>query len=176
MADITIISGTNRDDSYTLKVAQFYHSIVKEKSHNRNVWLADFRDLPKDIAFEEVYGKRTKTFDAYVEKYIGASDKFFWIVPEYNGSFAGITKVFIDAVHPRYFYYKKVCLVGVASGRAGNLRGIDQLAMVLQYLRMNVFYNKLPISRIEDVWNEKGPKTEEQKQAVISQIDEFLKY
>jgi len=176
MTDITIISGTNRDDSYTYKVAQFYYSIVKEKWQDGNVLLADFRDLPKDIAFEEMFGKRTKTFDAYVEKYIGASNKFFWIVPEYNGSFAGISKVFIDAVHPRYFYYKKVCLVGVASGRAGNLRGMDQLALVLQYLRMNVFYNKLPISRIEEVWDEKGPKTEDQKQAVISQIDDFLKY
>ncbi|GIV27380.1 MAG: hypothetical protein KatS3mg027_1194 [Bacteroidia bacterium] len=176
MSNITIISGTNREDSYTFKVAQFYHDYVSQKYRDGRVLLADFRELPKDIAFEEVYGKRTHLFEEVIEKYITHSDKFFWIVPEYNGSFAGISKVFIDAVHPKHFYYKKVCLTGVASGRAGNLRGMDHLAMVLQYLRMNVFYNKLPISRVEEVWGEKEPKTEEQKKVIIQQIEEFLKY
>jgi NAD(P)H-dependent FMN reductase len=175
MNNITIISGTNREDSYTLKVAQFYFNYAK-KNFDGNVLLADFRELPKDIAFEEVYGKRTKQFEQFIEKYFANSDKFFWIVPEYNGSYAGITKIVIDAIHPRYFYYKKVCLTGVASGRAGNLRGMDHLAIVLQYLRMNVFYNKLPISKIEEVWGDNGPITQEQENAIIQQIDEFLNY
>ncbi len=176
MSNITIISGTNREDSYTFKVAQFYFDYVCQKYHGGRVVLADFRDLPKDIAFEEVYGKRSQKFEEYIQNYIAHSDKFFWIVPEYNGSYAGISKLFIDAIHPRYFYYKKVCLTGVASGRAGNLRGIDHLAMVLQYLRMNVFYNKLPISRVEEVWGEKESKIQEQKEAIIQQIEEFLRY
>lgn len=173
---ITIISGTNRDDSYTFKVAKYYYEIISKKNANGITLLADFRELPSDIAFEELYGKRTKFFDNFIKQYIQQANKFFWIVPEYNGSFAGINKVFIDAVHPKNFYYKKVCLTGVASGRAGNLRGMDHLAMILQYLRMNVFYNKLPISKIEEVWNESGPVTQEQQEAVLQQIDEFLNY
>ncbi len=176
MLNITVISGTNREDNYTLKVAGYYYHIVSQHNSSGNTLLADFRYLPKDIAFEEVYGNRTKFFDEFIERYITDADKFFWIVPEYNGSFAGITKLFIDAVHPKNFYYKKVCLTGVASGRAGNLRGMDHLAMILQHLRMNVFYNKLPISKIEEVWDNKGPKTEEQKQAILRQIEDFLKY
>lgn len=176
MSQITIISGTNREDSYTFKVAYYYYEIVKEWNKNGKTLLADFRDLPKDIAFEEVYGKRTKRFDEYIEQYITSADKFFWIVPEYNGSFAGTTKVFIDAVHPSKFYFKKVCLTGVASGRAGNLRGMDHLAMILQYLKMNVYWNKLPVSKIEEVWGEKAPKSEEQKSAILSQIKGFLDF
>lgn len=176
MSKITIISGTNRDDSYTFKVARYYFDIVKELNKNDETLLADFRELPRDIAFEEVYGKRTQKFDTFIEKYITNAEKFFWIVPEYNGSFAGISKLFIDAVHPKNFYYKKVCLTGVASGRAGNLRGMDHLAMILQYLRMNVYWNKLPISKIEDVWDDSAPKTDSQAQAIKEQIEGFLKY
>lgn len=176
MADITIISGTNRDASYTYRVACYYFEIIQKQNVGGKTLLADFRELPKDIAFEEVYGKRRKFFDSYIERYISGSEKFVWIVPEYNGSYAGITKVFIDAVHPKFFYYKKVCLTGVAAGRAGNLRGMDHLAMVLQYLRMNVFYNKLPVSRIEDVWDGTMPKTEELKVAIRQQIEEFMMY
>ncbi|RME13644.1 MAG: NADPH-dependent oxidoreductase [Bacteroidetes bacterium] len=176
MHQIAIISGTNREDSYTWKVAEYYYEVVKKLNTDGKTVLADFRQLPKDIAFEEVYGKRTKMFDEFIEKYISGTEKFFWIVPEYNGSFAGITKLFIDAVHPRYFYHKKVCLTGVASGRAGNLRGMDHLAMIFQYLRMNVFWNKLPISRIEEVWGEREPYANEQKEVILSQIEEFLKY
>lgn len=176
MGQITIVSGTNREDSYTYKVAEYYYKILKECYNIGDVLLADFRHLPQNIAFEEVYGKRTKAFDEFIAKYITKADKFFWIVPEYNGSFAGITKVFIDAVHPTNFYYKKVCITGVASGRAGNLRGIDQLAMIFQYLRMNVFYNKLPISRIEEVWDNGKPKNTEQEKAIIEQIHQFLAY
>lgn len=176
MAKITIISGTNREDSYTLKVAGYYFNEVCKLNGRENTLLADFRELPKDIAFEEVYGRRTKYFDEFIEKYITHSEKIFWIVPEYNGSFAGINKVFIDAVHPKNFYYKKVCLTGVASGRAGNLRGMDHLAMILQYLRMNVFFNKLPISKIEDVWGSDAPRTEEQKEVILKQIKEFMEY
>lgn len=176
MSQITIISSTNRDDSYTLKVAKYYYKLVKELNKGGETLLADFRVLPKDIAFEELYGKRTMEFDEYVQKYIVGSDKFFWIVPEYNGSFPGITKVFIDAIHPKFFYHKKVCLTGVASGRAGNLRGMDHLATILQYLRMNVFWNKLPISKIEDVWDNDKPRTNEQEVVIIDQIKEFLNY
>lgn len=176
MSNITIISGTNREDSYTLRVANYYYDVVSKLNKSGNTLLADFRYLPKDIAFEEVYGKRTKAFEEFIEKYITGADKFFWIVPEYNGSFAGINKVFIDAVHPKNFYYKKVCITGVASGRAGNLRGIDHLAMILQHLRMNVFYNKLPISKIEEVWDEKKPRTEEQEKAIMNQIEEAIAY
>jgi hypothetical protein len=48
--------------------------------------------------------------------------------------------------------------------------------MILQYLRMNVFYNKLPISKIEEVWGTDAPKTQEQESAIIQQINEFLRY
>ncbi|MBK8705893.1 MAG: hypothetical protein IPN33_21635 [Saprospiraceae bacterium] len=47
-------------------------------------------------------------------------------------------------------------MVGIATGRAGNLRGIDQLTGVLNHVGTIVLPNKLPISRIYSIMNKQG--------------------
>ncbi|MCC6838141.1 MAG: NAD(P)H-dependent oxidoreductase, partial [Bacteroidia bacterium] len=71
-------------------------------------------------------------------------------------SYPGILKLFFDAIHPDLNRGKKVGLVGVASGRAGNLRGMEHLTGVLNYLGMHVHPNKLPISSVLALINESG--------------------
>jgi NAD(P)H-dependent FMN reductase len=99
-------------------------------------------------------------------------------MPEYNGSFPGILKLMMDNSDIRkVWWYKKAMLVGVADGRAGNLRGLDHMTNILHYLRMHILYNKIPISRINEEIGENGevlkPTT---LQAIETQIDEFLKF
>ena len=71
---------------------------------------------------------------------------------QYNSSYSGIIKLFIDAVSVRKysetFKGKKIALMGVPSGRAGNLRGMDHLTTALNYLGMIVFPNRLPLPQI----------------------------
>ena len=54
----------------------------------------------------------------------------------------------MDTVHPRHFQGKRVALVGVSDGRAGNLRGLDQFQAVLNYLKADVIWNKPKLSGI----------------------------
>ncbi len=101
--------------------------------------------------------------------------KFIFIVPEYNGSYPGVLKALIDNSDIRKVWnFKKALLTGVATGRAGNLRGMDHLSDTLHYLKMTVFYNKLPISVIDKIMNEEGHLNEETLKVVNKQIDEFL--
>ena len=73
----------------------------------------------------------------------------FFVIPEYNGSFPGIFKAFIDASDIRSsFHGKKVCLIGVSDGRAGNLRGMDHLTNICGHMKMNVLNLKIPISSV----------------------------
>jgi NAD(P)H-dependent FMN reductase len=67
-------------------------------------------------------------------------------------------------------------LVGVSSGRAGNLRGMDIMTNMCHYMKMNVFPQKLPLSSISnEIQNDVfvNPKTIETIQA---QIAGFIKY
>lgn len=175
MASITIISATNRPDSNTEKIANYYLNAFKSKG--ADVDFLSLKNLPESFLFSELYGKRSPEFQEIIDKYIDKQTKFVFITPEYNGSYAGILKVFLDAVHPKYWTENKALLTGVATGRAGNLRGMEHLTNVLNYLKVNVYHNKLPISKVDTLLDQAGNVVDPDTIRVIdAQIEGFLKF
>ncbi len=72
---------------------------------------------------------------------------------------------------------KKAALIGVATGRAGNLRGMEHLTGVLNYLGTIVMPNKLPISRISKLKNGNGEIADEETLKVMdAHAREFLAF
>ena len=155
---ITIIAATNRPGSSTLKVATHYQQMMEKAGEKTQLF--SLEKLPADIAFNEVFGKRSVAFQDILNEYIVHSQKFVFVVPEYNGSFPGILKTFLDAVHPDLLRGKKAALLGVSSGRAGNLRGMEHLTGVLNYLGLFVHPNRLPVSSVLTLMDEKGNITD----------------
>lgn len=175
MHPITIISSTNRLDSNTEKIANYYLSILKNKTFH--VDLLNLKELPESFLFSDLYGKRSDEFQKIIDKYIELQTKFIFIVPEYNGSFPGILKGFLDAVSPKLWLDNKACLVGISTGRAGNLRGMEHLTNILNYLKVNVYHNKLPISRVDTLLDTSGNLTDaETKRAIDIQLNGFLDF
>jgi NAD(P)H-dependent FMN reductase len=166
MSTITVISGTNRPNSNTEVIARFCEKLLQNEG--LNVKFLSLQELPQSIAFTEMYGKRTPEFDAMINEYIENTNKFLIVSPEYNGSFPGLLKTLIDAVHPKFWNHKKAGLIGVADGRAGNLRGIDQLTLILNYLKINVHHNKLPISQVTKLIDENRNLHDELTQNVLA--------
>ncbi len=162
-ADIyTIISGTNRAGSNTIRVAKQYLALLKNKGvetrlvslegMNVNERNDDLRQLEKDVLIP--------------------TSKFIFVTPEYNGSFPGVLKAMIDNTDiEKVWWGKKALLTGISTGRAGNLRGMEHLTGVLHYLKMNVYHNKLPISVVNKLLN--GGKDIEDS-ATLKMIDEQL--
>ena len=67
--------------------------------------------------------------------------------------------------------------MGVASGRAGNLRGLGHLTDVLHHLRIEVFSLQVPLSKIEGLLDEKNELTDESTLQVLkAQATEFLEF
>ena len=175
MHSITIISATNRQDSNTEKVANYYLSVLKSKGVE--VDLFSLKSLPESFLHSDLFGKRSPDFQKFIDLHIVHQTKFIFIVPEYNGSFAGILKVFLDAISPAVWTDNKACLVGVSTGRAGNLRGLEHLTNILNYLKLNVYHNKLPISRVDTLLDADGNLTDVETQKVIdAQLEGFLKF
>lgn len=163
----TIISGTNRNDSHTEKVAKAYQLILKNKDINAPIFSLKNIDLIN----------RKEEFLKLEKEMLIPTTKFLFIIPEYNGSYPGILKMMIDYSDIRNtWHYKKALLTGVASGRAGNLRGMDHLSDTLHYLKMNVYYNKLPISSINQVMDVHGNLNAETTRVITAQIEEYLAY
>ena len=181
---ITVISSTNRKDSNSTKIAQHYYNVLKNNTLEE-VKLLDLYDIPLAWYENDILKKDTQHLELrkIQEEFMISADKFVFIIPEYNGSFPGILKLFIDACSVYMMLEtfkigtKKAMLVGVASGRAGNVRGLDQFAGILNYLNVSVMPNLLPISSVHKLMDNEGNLTDEATLKVVQgQIDAFLKY
>jgi len=162
----TIIAGTNRLGSNSLKVAREYQRILSEKGIQATVFsLVGVDVMNRDAAFEKIENE-----------IIIPSQNLIFIIPEYNGSFPGVLKMLFDTSKSNtMWWHKKALVVGVASGRAGNLRGIDHLTSILNYLKITVQPNQLPISSIDKLLDEHEKIKDEPTLKVINrQLDEFI--
>jgi NAD(P)H-dependent FMN reductase len=149
---ITIISGTNRPNSNTLKIAKYYQKSLLKKGLETQIF--NLEDLPDHLIKTDLYGKRSEAFQP-IQELITRTEKFLFIIPEYNGSFPGVLKTFIDACNfPESFYNKKACLVGISSGKYGNIRGVDHFAGICSYLHLHVMPLRIHISAIKTEMNE----------------------
>lgn len=164
----TVISGTNRKDSNTEKVARQYVDLLAAKGIDAHLLsLVDLNVLTRNPAFNQVE-----------KELLIPSQKFIFISPEYNGSIPGVLKSMIDITDIRQVWWgKKALLTGVSTGRAGNLRGMEDLTGILNYLKMFVHPNKLPISVVDKLLNAEGVITDAPTlHAIDVQLNEFIKF
>ena len=163
----TIISGTHRIGSHSEKVAAEYRRILQEK--NIDATILSLRNM--DVL------RRTPEFLKIENEILIPTQKFIFIIPEYNGTFPGVLKAMIDNSDiAKAWSHKKALLTGVSTGRAGNLRGMDHLSASLHYMKMNVHHNKLPISLIDKVMDSNGHLNEETLKVIDEQISEFINF
>ncbi len=172
---LTIIAGTNRPGSSTLKLAVYYQQKLTEKGVETQV--LSLENLPDNLLKTDLYGKRSEAFQTFQEQ-ISASEKFIVIIPEYNGSFPGALKVFVDACDfPLSFYDKKAALVGISSGKYGNIRGVDHFTGVCNYMNMHVFSLRLHIPFIRKEMDANGNLTEADTiKFTDEQMDRFIRF
>ena len=171
---ITIISGTNRSNSNSLKVAKLCNEILEEKGIASQVYSLD--SLSNDFLFSEMYQDHSENFKNTITKYILLVDKIIFVVPEYHGSYSGALKVFLDAISSDDIMDKKTMLVGVASGHAGGIRPLGHLTDVLHHLRAEVFSRKPKLSYIDKLIDSKGDFNQNTIQSLNANIELFLNY
>jgi len=172
---ITIIAATNRPNSNTLKVAKYYQQQLKIKGIASTLF--SLEHLPADVLNTDMYGKRSAAFQK-VQDLITSTDKFLFIMPEYNGSYPGVLKVLIDALNfPDSFYDKKAALVGISSGKYGNIRGVDHFTGVCHYVHLNVLPLRLHIPNIKTELDVDGNFVKEDTLKFVNeQIDKFIHF
>ncbi|MGJ1204721.1 NADPH-dependent FMN reductase [Sphingobacterium lactis] len=170
-----IISGTNRKHSNSLKVAKFYQKEFRNRGEEFEI--LSLEDLPADIINTDLYGKRSPEF-AEIQQMVSEAKKFVFIIPEYNGSYPGVLKVFVDAcAFPASFFHKKAALVGLSTGKYGNIRGVDHFTGVCNYVRLHVLPLKIHIPLIQNEINQEGDFTDPLTLKFITeQIEEIVRY
>jgi NAD(P)H-dependent FMN reductase len=165
---ITIIAGTNRPDSMTEKLASVYYKLLREE--NYEVQLLSLKD-------KQVW-ERGSEMIALEHQYLVPATKFVFVMPEYNASFPGILKMMMDNSDIKQCWWnKKAALTGISDGRAGNLRGVEHMTAILNYLKVNVLYNKILLSKIKEEVASDGAILKSQTMSLIqTQINELLQF
>lgn len=171
---VGIIVGTNREFAVSEQVATYYLGILEKKQVESEI--VRLRDLPQDFAFSALYGKVSEGFREFQDK-LDSFDKMIFVVPEYNGSYPGVLKAFIDGLrHPDTLSNKKVALVGVSSGAYGNTVGVSNLNDVLSYLNANVLGMRAKLANIRNHFDGHTFSNQIYTDFINTQIETFLDF
>lgn len=168
MKILTIISGTGRNNSNTLKIAQEYKILLQNSGYE-----------VRFLSLENVdVCQKNEVFKSMEAEFLVPAQKFVILLPEYNGSYPGILKMLIDQSDvASCWHHKKVLLTGISTGRAGNLRGMEHFTGCLMHLKMHVHPNRLPISVVNTILDEAGKiKDENTLNAIRAQLQSFIEF
>ena len=145
-----IVSATNRENSFTLKVSEIVKGLYEEL--NEPCELLDLRSIDfKDVLIHPYPKELPEGLNTACDKIVKA-EALVIVCPEYNGSFPGIFKYFLDHWHyPQSFSHKPVCLIGLSSGQFGALRAVEQLTGVFLYRHSFLFPDRVFIKHIQNI-------------------------
>ena len=117
-----VIAGTNRPGANTLKVT--LQAQARLKACGVDSQLIDLGQMPQEIFEPTSYAQKPEAF-ASVQQAVLETEGIIIVTPEYNGSFPGVLKYFIDMLKfPESLYMTPVAFVGLSAGPTGAMRPI----------------------------------------------------
>lgn len=175
--NMTIVAATSREDAVTAQMARLYQQVLAEMGVNADI--IDLKDVPTNILETTLY-KKVKLPNADWEKMqekVSATDKFVFIIPEYNGSFPGILKIWVDAMKfPVSFKHKKACLLGIADGTQGSAMAMSHFADILNYVGVHTMALRPRFIHIGKYVREGQLHNEEYWQFMRLQAEQFIAF
>jgi chromate reductase len=154
MPTIVSICGTSRPNNFTAKALAVVNDELEKKDLSPTVF--DARSL--SLAFPGT----APTDDA--ERLRTAVREAAGVViatPEYHGSYSAMTKLIIENLgFPSALAGKPVALVGVAAGRIGAIKSLEQLRGVCSHVGSIVLPGAVSIAGVQGAFDEEGVCTD----------------
>jgi NAD(P)H-dependent FMN reductase len=155
---ILIISGTNRANSNALRISRIIHGHYR--SANIEAEIFNLEDMPQEVFNPASYSKKPPAFVAIQQRVLDAAGLHV-VTPEYNGSFPGVLKYFIDMLKfPESFDRKPVAFVGEANGVWGGLRSVEQLQLIFGYRNAHTYPDRVFIPGVKEKFDAAGNFTD----------------
>lgn len=174
MIQIHILSGTDRPGSTT---ERFSHFLSKQyQAAGAETEIISLRDFP----LAEVAGGRYKDQIPSIQAFnrrVLSGDGLVMVMPEYNGSFPGILKMFVDYLpFPQSFEKFPIAFNGVASGAFGALRAVEQMQMICNYRNAFLFPERVFIQRSSANFDGETLKDPLSVKLLDSQVRNFIRF
>lgn len=132
---IVVVCGTNREGSLSRLLSQEIAESYKHlgQSSDLTVDLIDMNELPADALLPNAYKEQPENVTALVARFL-KSDGAVFVVPEYNGSYPGVLKLFVDMLpYPDGFESRPCAFVGLAAGQFMGLRAVEHFQQIAGY-------------------------------------------
>jgi chromate reductase len=172
---ILILAGTNRPRSATRRVADLAADAHRQANPARQVRVLDLFELPLDSFSPLSYAEKPAALIPFLDAVVHAA-ALVVVTPEYNGSFPGVLKYFIDLLpFPAVLERKPVCFVGVADGQWGALRAVEQLQQIFAYQHALMLPDRVFIPRVGDALHT-GALASEYQQRLAQQATHFQEF
>lgn len=172
MRNIVCISGTSRPDNYTSRALAVVAGELE--AQGVSVTLLDARDLSLD------FPGRPATEDARrLQSALESADGVVIATPEYHGGFAAMTKLILENMgFPSALKGKPVALVGVAAGRIGAIKSLEQLRGICAHIGALVLPGSVSVAGVRAAFDDEGNCTdagvEESLRGIAGALLEFI--
>jgi len=173
---INIVVGTNRKQALSSTVASYYQKILREK--DATCQIINLTELPADFTVTALYenNSRNPAFNQFRARF-ESCDKFVFVIPEYNGSYPGVLKAFIDGLdYPSGLQGKKCALVGVSTGVQGASIALSHFTDVLHYLGIHVLALKVKMGQIHHYLKEGQLTHQIYEEMLRRQADQLIEF
>lgn len=172
---ITILSCTDRPGSWALKVSNYVAELYKRLDVETEV--VSLEEFPLIDVVGGKYGEKIPSVEAFNDRVL-TTDGLIFVIPEYNGSFPGILKLFVDYLpFPKAFEKMPMAFIGEASGAFGALRSVEQFQMIANYRNAFQFPERVFIPRVNREFDpEKGFEDSFKETLLNNQVKNFTKF
>ncbi len=168
MPNVTLISGTSRPDNYTSRALGVVDDALKSRGVATRLF--DARELSLE------FPGHPETEDAKtLQQGVRDASAVVIATPEYHGTFCAMTKLILENMgFPSAFKGKPVALLGVAQGRIGAIKSLEQLRGVCSHMGGIVLPGAVSIAGVQKLFTKDGKCNDEPTKQALDGLAESL--
>lgn len=165
---VVTILGTTRPGHYTGKAL----ALVNDELRKRRVRLTTLDPAGRTLPFPgQPETEDARTLRVAVKRATG----IVLATPEYHGCFSSMMKLIIENLgFPSVLSGKPVALLGVAAGRIGAIKSLEQLRGVCSHVGAIVLPAPVSVAQVRDVFDESGQCRDEETEKLIRGVAKNL--
>lgn len=150
MRNIVCISGTSRPGNFTARAL----AVVVDELKNAGEQVTEFDARELVLAFPG----QPETEDARnIQQAVKAASGVVFAGPEYHGSVCAMAKLIVENLgFPSHLAGKPIALVGVAAGRIGAIKSLEQMKGICSHVGAVVLPGAVSIAGVQQVFDEQG--------------------
>jgi len=172
MHNIVSISGTSRPNNYTSRALKIVNEELLALGHKPEVF--DARELVLSFPGAPPTEDSKRLIEA-----VESASGIVIATPEYHGSFSAMTKLIIENLgFPSVLAGKPIALVGVAAGRIGAIKSLEQLRGVCAHTGAIVLPGAISIAGVRGAFDDKGnitdPNAEKALKSIAASLISFI--